>query len=223
MRNVMKPDKIFIVDDHQIVRRGLTNFINSKKGFIVCGEAENANAAIAKINTSNPDIVIVDIGLREISGIDLIKSIHARYRNIKVLVLTMHGEIEYVERAINAGALGYVLKSEREDQIIDALKEISNGRKYISNSLKDMLVEKMLWNDTNRGKNELESLTEREREILDLMGKGLNTRRISEKLGLSISTVGTYRERLKKKLKIDDNSELIRFAIKNGMVLHDPS
>jgi DNA-binding NarL/FixJ family response regulator len=213
----MKTSKIFIVDDHQIVRRGLTNFINSMKGFTVCGEAENANAAIAKINTSNPDIVIVDIGLREISGIELIKSIRARYKHIKVLVLTMHGEVEYVERAINAGALGYVLKSEREDQIIDALKVITTGKKYISNSLKDMLVEKLLWNDTNRGVNAIDTLTEREKEIFDLIGRGFNTRRISEKLGLGISTVGTYRERLKKKLKIEEGSELVRFAVKNSM------
>jgi len=213
----MKTTKVFIVDDHPIVRRGLANFINSRKGFSVCGEAEDANTAVARINACDPDIAVIDIGLRDISGLDLIKSMRTRYPAVRVLVLTMHNETEYVERAILAGASGYVLKSESEEQIIEAMRTILRGGKYISGSLKDLLVEKLLWEDVERGKSGLESLTEREREVLGLLGRGYSSRRISEKLGLGVSTIGTYRERLKRKLGLGSNSELVRFAIKKGM------
>ncbi len=213
----MSDIKVFIVDDHPIVRRGLTHFINSKKGFAVCGEAEDANSAIARINLCDPDIVIVDIGLRDISGIDLIKSIHSRYKRIRILVLTMHNEIEYVERAIHAGASGYVLKSEREEQIIEAFSAILSQKRYISDSLKELLVEKMLWESGDKGNPETVSLTERERDILAFYGKGLNTRQISERLSLTVSTISTYRDRIKRKLHINSNSEMIRYAIKNDI------
>jgi len=129
----------------------------------------------------------------------------------------MHSEIEYVERAFLAGAMGYVLKSEKEEQIVEAMYAITHGKKYISSSLKDNLVEKMLWEDAGIKRTGIVALTEREREILILMGKGLTTRGISNKLGIGVSTIGTYRDRLKKKLNLTTNSELVCFAIKNGM------
>jgi DNA-binding NarL/FixJ family response regulator len=209
----MKNIKIFIIDDHPIVRRGLSNFVKSRKGYTVCGEASDANMAIARINSCNPDVAIVDISLGQISGLSLIKNLSTRYPNVRILVLTMHNEIEYLERAFDEGARGYILKSDREELIFDAIDAIINGRKYISSSMKDLMIEKMLWDETDKERTISDKFTERENEILNLIGNGFSSKEIAEKLNLSISTIGTYRERIKKKLKIINNSELVRFAV----------
>jgi DNA-binding NarL/FixJ family response regulator len=140
-----KEIKIYIVDDHPVVRRGLSQFINSRDGFAVCGEASDANAAIMEINEKNPDIVIVDINLKGTSGIDLIKAIKGRHRGINVLVLSMHEENEYVERAMRAGARGYLLKNDSEDLLLEAVTSIMNNKVYLSSSIRDKMIESMLW------------------------------------------------------------------------------
>ena len=213
----VKKKRIFIVDDHQIVRRGLTHFLNSREDLMVCGEAPDANTAIAAINSSSPDILIVDISLGGISGIDLIKSVLSRYTGISILVLTMHDEVEFVERAMKAGARGYVLKSEREEQILEAIRAIGEGGRYLSDSLKDRLLDRILWDEKIHREDPLEYLTDREFEIFRLFGKGLNTRQVSESLGLGISTIGTYRDRIKKKLNLKTTAELMRFAVRHSL------
>ncbi len=209
----MKNIRIFIVDDHPIVRRGLVNFISSRKGYTVCGEASDANTAIARINSCNPDVAIVDLSLGQIGGFELIKNITKRYSQVHILILTMHNEIEYLDRAFDAGAKGYVLKTEREEHIFDAIDTIIKGKKYISNAMKDAMIEKILMEETEKKIPPEETLSEREKEILELIAKGISTKNISSKLGISISTVGTYRERIKKKLNIANNSELVKYAI----------
>ncbi len=209
--------KIFIVDDHPIVRSGLAQFIESYDDLMVCGEAEDANTAIANINLCNPDIVIADINLKGVSGIELIKAIRNRYSHINVIVLSMHEENEYIERAIQAGAMGYVLKSDNEKLVIDAIETIKKGKTFLSNTLKDKMLDRMLWHTSDDDPMSLNSLTNRELEIFELIGKGLNTRQIASQLNLTISTIGTYRERIKSKLNITSPNELTIHAIRRGL------
>ena len=207
--------KVYIVDDHPVVRRGLSQFIDSKDGFSVCGSAATADVAITDLNQKQPDVVIVDINLKGASGIDLIKAVKSRYKGINMLVLSMHDENEYVERAIRAGARGYVLKNDSEDFILEALKAVMSGKMYLSESLKDRMLESMAWQSSDDGdkSKSVALLTDREFEIFELIGKGSNTREIAATLSLSVSTVGTYRERIKNKLNILTPNELVKFAI----------
>jgi len=205
--------EVFIVDDHPVVRRGLGQYIDSREGFHVCGDAADANTAIVEINRHAPQVVIVDINLKGINGIDLIKAIRNRHRSIYILVLSMHDENEYVERAMRAGARGYVLKSDSEDVIIDAINHIMNDKIFLSSSIRDNMLESIIWHSTEEKEKSVALLTDREFEIFELIGKGLNTREIAVALSLSSSTVGTYRERIKSKLDIHSPNELIRYAV----------
>ncbi|HNW28599.1 MAG TPA: response regulator transcription factor, partial [Spirochaetota bacterium] len=137
----MKKTRIFIVDDHEIVRLGLVQFLNSHDHLEVCGQAGDANTAIAAINECNPDIAIVDISLEGVSGIDLIKAVRGRYRQVAIMALSMHAEKEVVRRALQAGAGGYVLKSEPVDQVVEAIDKVIAGKSYISESLRESLMD----------------------------------------------------------------------------------
>ncbi len=209
--------RVFIVDDHPVVRRGLAQFINSREGMEVCGDDADASTSISSINRTSPDVVIVDIRLKNTNGIDLIKAITTRYRKIKTLVLSMHDENEYVERALRAGASGYVLKTDPEDLIIEAINSALAGEIYLSSSLRDKMIESMIWHSSNIDDVNMTSLSDREREIFFLIGRGLNTRQIAQRLYLSTSTVGTYRERIKSKLHITTPGELVRYAVKQTL------
>ena len=208
--------KIFIVDDHPMVRTGLTLFLNTFHDFQVCGQAEDANSAIASINECQPDIAIIDIGLKGINGIDLIRAIRSRYSRIEILVFTLYDNQDYVERAIKAGALAYVLKSDSELNIIEAIHSIKEKKSYLSVSLRDMMIEHMLWRGGDNH-DPVQTLTNRELEVYRLIGKGFNTRQIANELNLTISTIGTYRERIKTKLRIRSPYELILKAMKNSI------
>ncbi len=212
VKNINMMTRIFIVDDHEIVRRGLLQFLNSREEFEVCGEAADANRAISGLNKCSCDIAIVDINLEGISGIDLIKAIRERYKNILILALSMYSGSENVERALKAGAMGYVLKSEPADQIIDGMRSILEGKTYISPQLKDNLLNKMIKN-TEEEDISLNLLTNREFEIFRLIGEGSNRMEISRKLNLNTSTIGTYRDRIKSKLNISSPAELTRQAV----------
>lgn len=205
--------RIFIVDDHPVVRRGLSQYINSREGYTVCGDAGDANSAITDINELKPDIVIVDINLKGTNGIDLIKAIRARHRSMNVLVLSMHEENEYVERAMRAGARGYVLKNDSEELVIEAISSIMNNKIFLSSSIRDRMIESMVWQSSEGKEKSVALLTDREFEIFELIGKGHNTREIASLLSLSTSTVGTYRERIKSKLNIFSPNELVKFAV----------
>lgn len=209
----MQDINIYIVDDHPVVRRGLAQFLNSRKGYAVCGEAGDANTAIEDINDKNPDVVLVDINLKGTSGIDLIKAIRSRYKTIKVLVLSMHEENEYIERAMRAGAKGYVLKNDNEELVLEAISQVMNNKIYLSSNIKDKMLESMIWHGSGGREKSVALLTDREFEIFELIGKGANTREIASALSLSASTVGTYRERIKTKLNIITPNELVKFAV----------
>jgi len=208
-----KDIRIYIVDDHPVVRRGLGQFINSREGYSMCGEAGDAESAIVDISEKMPDIVLADINLKGDNGIDLIKQICSRHSDIRVLVLSMHEENEYIERAMRAGAKGYILKNDSEELVFEAISSVMNNRIYLSDSIKDKVLESMLRRKTGGWKESVALLTDREFSIFEMIGKGSNTREIAAALNLSVSTVGTYRERIKTKLNILTPNELVKFAV----------
>lgn len=205
--------KVLIVDDHPIIRQGLSELINAEPDLIVCGNAEDAPEALGKIKESKPDMVIVDISLKETSGMELIKDIKAQHSNLPVLVLSMHDESLYAERMLRAGAKGYVMKAEATDKVIVAIRKILSGQIYVSDKMAAKMVRKLVGGSPDMGVSAIERLSDRELEVFHLIGKGYGTRQIAERLHLSIKTIETYREHIKEKLNLADASELLQYAI----------
>ena len=206
--------KVFIVDDHPVVRQGLAAFINGEDDFVVCGDAEDAESAVRLINKLDPDILIVDLSLRGTGGIELTSVIKARF-NIPVLLLSMHDENIYAERAIRAGARGYIMKSESMEKVVSALREILAGKIYLSDEMKERLLGKLL-TAAEMKESPLDGLTNREVDVFRLIGRGFSNRLIAQELSLSVKTVETYRSRIIEKLKLKNSSELARFAVEWG-------
>jgi len=205
--------KVLIVDDHPIIRQGLAELINNEQDLIVCGQAEDAPEALVKIKESEPDMVIVDISLKETSGMELIKDIKAKYSNLPVLVLSMHDEALYAERILRAGAKGYVMKAEATEKVIVAIRKILGGQIYVSDNMAAKMVRKLVGGGPDVGVSAIERLSDRELEVFHLIGQGYGTRQIAERLHLSIKTIETYREHIKEKLNLADASELLQYAI----------
>jgi DNA-binding NarL/FixJ family response regulator len=215
-----RPDKtkngrarILIVDDHPIVRQGLTELINHESDLFVCGEAEDAHQAMGAIRTLGPDMVIVDISLKETSGMELIKDIKFQYPDLLVLALSMHDESLYAERALRAGAKGYVMKQEATEKVVTAIHKVLGGQVYVSESMAGKMVRKLVGGGSESGTSPIDRLSDRELEVFLLIGRGHGTRQIAEKLHLSIKTIETYRAHIKEKLNLADAAELLQYAI----------
>lgn len=209
----MVKKKVLIVDDHPVVRQGLAAFINGEDDFIVCGDSEDAEGAIRLINEREPDIIIADLSLKGTGGIELAAAVKARF-NIPVLILSMHDENFYAERAIRAGAQGYIMKKESMDTVVKALHDILDGKIYVSDALKDRLLGRLLTSPPDAARSPLDSLTNREMDVFQRIGRGLSNRHIARELSLSVKTVETYRSRIIDKLKLKDSSELALYAVK---------
>ena len=205
--------KILIVDDHPIVRQGLAELINHEDDLEVCGQAEDAHQAMQAIKELDPDMAIVDISLKETSGMELIKDIKVQYPNLAVLALSMHDESLYAERALRAGAKGYVMNAEATENVVAAIRKILNGQIYVSDRMAAKMVRKLVGGSPDSGESAVERLSDRELEVFNLIGQGFGTRQIAERLHLSIKTIETYREHLKEKLNLADASELLQYAI----------
>ncbi len=205
--------KIIIVDDHPIVRQGLTELINSEDDLLVCGHAEDAHEAMKNIKKLNPDLAVVDISLKETSGMELIKDIKAQYPHMPVLALSMHDELLYAERALRAGAGGYVMKQEATENVIAAIRKVLSGQLYISQRMSEKMVRKLVGGKAELTASPVDSLSDRELEVFLLIGQGYSTRQISEKLFLSNKTIETYRAHIKEKLNLADSAELLQYAI----------
>jgi len=205
--------KIVIVDDHPIVRQGLAELINHEDDLVVCGQAEEAPEAMGVIKAIKPDMVIVDILLKETSGMELIKDIKARYPNLAVLALSMHDESLYAERALRAGAKGYIMKAEATEKVIGAIRKILSGDIYLSEPMAAKLIHKLVGGRTEVGASAIDRLSDRELEVFSLIGQGYGTRQIAEKLHLSVKTIETYRAHIKEKLNLSDAAELLQYAI----------
>ena len=204
--------EILVVDDHPIMRAGLTQLIAQQGDLAVCGEAEDARGALAAIEAHPPDLVIVDISLKESSGLDLIKDIRARWPKLPVLVLSMHDEVIYAERVLRAGARGYVTKSEVSSKVVEGIRKVLAGEVYVSEKIASKMISGLVGGgglDTFP----IDRLTDRELQVLGLIGQGLQTRDIAERLHLSTKTVDAHREHIKKKLNVDSAAKLVRYAV----------
>jgi len=205
--------RIVIVDDHPLFRKGLQEMIHSDGGFAVCGEAGNASEAMEVMRKLGPDLAIVDISLPGANGIELIKNIRAEFRQLPVLVLSMHDETLYALRALRAGADGYVMKHEAMANVIHAIHEVFNGRPYLSPAMAAQVITKFAHRQAEGEVDAVERLSDRELEILEMIGKGHDVRHIAKLLHLSPKTVETHRSHIKDKLDLKNSREVARFAL----------
>ena len=204
---------ILIVDDHPMLRRGLASLIESEPDLTVCGEASGCQAALQAIRQSKPDLVIVDLGLEGCDGLDLIKEMKLHHPGTPALVLSMHDESLYAERALRAGARGYVTKQQLDDTVLIAIRRLCNGEMYLSEKIGARFAQKFLGGRTLETDSPLAVLTDRQLEVFRLIGQGQGTRRIAKRLHLSIKTIESHREHIKQKLALDSGAELVRRAI----------
>ena len=205
--------RIVIVDDHPLFRKGLEQLIHSEDGFAVCGEANNAPEAMDVIRKLNPDLAIVDLSLPGANGIELIKNIRAEFSKLPILVLSMHDESLYALRALRAGAEGYVMKHEAMTNVIQAIREVFNGRPYLSPAMAAQVITKFAHRQAEGEADAVERLSDRELEVLELIGKGNDVRQIAKALHLSPKTVETHRSHIKDKLDLKNSREVARFAL----------
>ncbi|MDQ5986544.1 MAG: Oxygen regulatory protein NreC [Syntrophus sp. SKADARSKE-3] len=205
--------RIMIVEDHPIFRLGLRELINQEKDLVVCGEAEDKVGAWMDIQRLKPDFVILDLSLKDGDGISLIKNIVKTYKNMPVLVVSMHDESIFAERSLIAGAKGYINKRETSVSIIEAIHCILRGKVFVSDNIKEEILEHLVGGLDSYDRFPIDRLTDRELEVFHMIGKGLSSNEIAGKLNLSIKTIGTYRERIKEKLHLKNACELIRHAM----------
>jgi DNA-binding NarL/FixJ family response regulator len=208
-----KKKKVLIVDDHPIVRQGLAQLLRQESDLTVCGEADHGQGLPQVISELKPDILVLDLTLKDTSGIDVIKDIAPRFPDLPILVLSIHDESLYAERALRAGAKGYIMKEEAADKVVTAIREVLKGDIYVGEKLKSRLLSKAL-GTPKAGASPLETLSDRELEVFRLLGQGYSTRRIAERFGRSIKTVEIYRANIKQKLGLKDAAELIHCAVR---------
>jgi DNA-binding NarL/FixJ family response regulator len=206
--------KILLVDDHPLVREGLVNLIQQQADMEICGEAANEPRALELIGTVQPDVAIVDITLENGSGIELVKSIKAIFPAVKSLVLSMHDEALYAERALRAGARGYIMKREAAKKIIEGIRSVLAGQIYVSEKISAAMAEKFVEGRTAASASPVEQLSNRELEVFQLLGLGHNTRQIADHLHVGFKTVQAYNARIKEKLKLANATELLREAMR---------
>ncbi len=204
---------VLIVDDHPLLRQGLALLINQQQDMQVCGEAEEAQEALQAIAQHRPDIMILDISLNGPDGLELLKSIRASDPALPVLVLSMHDEAIYAERALRARANGYIMKQEATEKVLVAVRRILNGEVYVSERMSSKLLQQYIGGAPSVMQSRISSLSDRELEVFRLIGEGRATREIADELHLSIKTVETYQAHIKEKLSLRSGRELIQYAI----------
>jgi len=205
--------RIVIVDDHPLFRKGLEQLINYYGAFAVCGEAGNASEAMDVIRKLDPDLAIVDLSLPGANGIELIKNVRAEFPKLPILVLSMHDESLYALRALRAGAEGYVMKHEAMANVIQAIHEVFSGRPYLSPAMAAQVITKFAHRESEGEPDAVERLSDRELEVLELIGKGREVREIANRLHLSPKTVETHRAHIKEKLQLKNARDVVRFAV----------
>lgn len=206
-------NRLFIVDDHPIVRKGLSQLINQEPDLVVCGEADNAESALELLKKTKPDLAIVDISLRGIDGIELTKLIKARFTNVPVLVVSMHDESLFAERALRVGARGYIMKQEAIEKMMEAIRKVLRGELYVSERVSASIVRKFVDGKAESVSSPEELLSDREMEVFQLIGQGFTTRQIADQLHVSVKTVESYRANIKEKLSLKNATELMKHAV----------
>ncbi|PQO25825.1 DNA-binding response regulator [Blastopirellula marina] len=205
--------RILIVDDHPIVREGLAARIDGQPDLEVCGEASSINDALSQYRSLSPDLTLIDIQLEDGNGIELIKEIYARNSAAKMLVISAFDESLYAQRALRAGALGYVNKRELQDKVLDAIRTTLKGERYVSPKIMQQLLSQVVSNTTRVDEDPVQSLSDRELEVFQLIGHGHTTGAIASQLQLSVHTIDTHREKLRHKLNAKNSAELMKLAV----------
>jgi len=206
--------RILIVDDHPIVRHGMVQLINIQKDLHLCCEAGDADQALAAMRDCHHDVAIVDISLPGVSGFELIKTLTSRYANLITLVFSMHSDPGYAERALRAGARGYVTKQEATQNILFALRQVLKGGIYLSGQMQALILGQMVESSPHTDRSSLNRLSEREYEVLRLIGLGFGTIEIANKLKRSVKTIETHRATIKAKFGLATSAQLVNFACK---------
>ena len=206
--------QVLIVDDQPVVREGLTTIINHEKDLNVCGEANDDCQALKAAAELSPDVVVVDISLKNSDGIELTKSLKARYPKLSIIVFSVHDESLYAERALLAGAKAYLMKDAVSENIVKAIRTVLSGEIYVSSTISKKFLRKIAGDKAGTAKTPIENLSDREFEVFRLIGEGLKASQIASQLYLSIKTIETYRTRIKEKLNLDDAAKLLQYSIK---------
>jgi DNA-binding NarL/FixJ family response regulator len=205
--------RVLLVDDHPIVRQGLTEMVNHEEDLSVCGTAEDMNQALEQIERLKPDLVVLDISLKGSNGIEVLKDIKVRLPKTVVLMLSMHDETLYAVRALRAGAAGYVMKQEPADRVLDSMRRVLSGEIALSQSMEKTMMKQLFGGRADHTGSPLEDLSDRELEVFRLIGKGCSTRQIAEELHRSIKTIESHRAHIKEKLNLKNAMELVQHAI----------
>jgi DNA-binding NarL/FixJ family response regulator len=204
---------ILLVEDHPIVRQGLEQMINHEPDLRVCGTAENAERALEQLQTSRPDLLLLDISLQGDSGLDILKQARQQHSDLRVLILSMHDERLYAMRALGAGAAGYVMKQEATESVLTAIRRVLNGDVYLSAQMEKKSMQQFLGRRAASKGTPLEDLSKRELQVFELIGQGQRTRQIAEALHVSVKTIESHRQHIKEKLRLADGQELVQHAI----------
>jgi DNA-binding NarL/FixJ family response regulator len=205
--------KVFIVDDHPIVRQGLAALINTEPDLAVCGDAEDSASALRRIEELSPDLAVIDISLNGPDGLDLLKSVRARDVNLPVLILSMLDESLYAERALHAGANGYIMKQEATERLLVAIRRILDGEIYLSERMSNRMLHRFAAGSPVGSQSPMAELSDRELEVFRLIGEGRGTRQIAQELHISVKTVESYQAHIKEKLSLKNARELVQQAI----------
>ena len=210
--------KILLADDHALLREGLSSILNNQEDITIVGEASNGREAIQCVEQLHPDIVLMDITMPILNGIDATEQIRKKFSHTQVIILSMHITAEYVHRSLKAGALAYILKQSAGREVVDAIRSVYAGRRYLSEKISDILMDHQIYgNFKPKSKSPIERLSTREREILQLVVEGKSSAEIGDALSLSRSTIETYRSRLMSKLDVKNVPALVKFAMKHGL------
>jgi DNA-binding NarL/FixJ family response regulator len=216
MRNANRSEgrrRVLLVDDHPMVRERLSEIINRESDLIVCGEAEDRHQALGAVQSSQPNLVIIDLTLKNSDGVELIRDIHCRWPAQLMLVVSMHDESLYAERVLRAGARGYITKQEATRSILQAIRSVLSGNIYLNPNIATRIIRRLTAGPPTEAVSPAEFLADRELQVFELTGRGLNTRQIARQLGISAKTVETYRRRIRDKLKLRDPADLLQSAI----------
>ena len=209
----VKKKRVYLVDDHAMFRDGLRRLIDLEPDLTVCGDAADATSGLQGMGETNPDLAIVDISLDTTSGIDLIKAIKRDYEDMPVLVVSMHSESLYGDRALRAGAMGYVMKSEPATTVIAAIRKVLSGNVHISEKMATLVVSKFVKGEPEQIPSPLEALSDRELEVFRMLGQGKGTREIAQEMDVALPTVSSFKNRIKEKLKFKNSTEMILFSL----------
>ena len=212
-RPAVRKKKVLIVDDHELMRHGISQLIAHEKDLAVCAECEDAAGALKAIEQDKPDVAIIDITLKGSHGLELIKDVRIRWPDLPILVLSMHDESFYAERVLRAGARGYVTKAEASSRVIEGIRKVLDGQVYVSDHMASRMLCKLVGARPDGVSFALDKLTDREFEVFELIGQGLDSRQVAKRLHVSIKTVNAHREHIKKKLNLESATELLIYAL----------